>query len=221
MKCFAYLRVSGKDQLQGDGFDRQLLACQTWAANNGAEIAEVFREKGVSGTKEMDDRPTLSELFAALDENGIKTVVIEKLDRLARDLMVQEAIIKDFMAHGYTLISAYEPDLCSNDPTRKLIRQVIGAISEYDKTMTVQKLRAARERKRLRGEHANGVYAFGMLSGEEVALAEIRRLRAGGMTCSAIAGELNRAGLATRSKGQWIGPTIAKIVRRDIACSMK
>src|SRR5262245_42660444 len=33
-------------------------------------------------------------------------------------------------------------------PTSKLIRQVLGAVAEFDKAMTVAKLRGARERKR-------------------------------------------------------------------------
>ena len=34
------------------------------------------------------------------------------------------------------------------NPTRKLLRQIMGAISEYDKTMLVAKMRAGKERKR-------------------------------------------------------------------------
>jgi hypothetical protein len=33
--------------------------------------------------------------MTALHANGVKTVIIEKLDRLARDPMVQETIIAD------------------------------------------------------------------------------------------------------------------------------
>jgi hypothetical protein len=47
-----------------------------------------------------------------------------KVDRLARDLMVQEHIIQDMQRRGITLISVAEPDLCSDDPTRKLLRQM-------------------------------------------------------------------------------------------------
>src|SRR5215469_2260549 len=94
-KAFSYLRVSGRGQIEGDGFDRQTEAIRKYAAGHGIEIVEVFREEGVSGTKEMDDRPALAGLLAALEENGIRTVLIEKLDRLARDLMVQETIIAD------------------------------------------------------------------------------------------------------------------------------
>ena len=86
-----------------------------------------------------------------LEENGhgINTVIVEKLDRIARDLMIQETIIQDFREHGISLISALEgADLLDNDATRKLVRQILGAIAEYEKTMMVQKLRVARQRKK-------------------------------------------------------------------------
>ena len=114
MKCFVYLRVSGKAQVRGDGFRRQFIACREYAAAHGLQIVGIFKERGVSGTKELDDRPALSRLFAALEENGVKTLLIEKLDRLARDLMVSETIVKDIKTSGYTLLSTCEPDLCSN-----------------------------------------------------------------------------------------------------------
>jgi hypothetical protein len=41
-----------------------------------------------------------------------------------------------------------EPDLCIDDPSRKLLRQIFGSIAEYEKTMLVLKLRGARQRKR-------------------------------------------------------------------------
>jgi hypothetical protein len=40
-------------------------------------------------------------------------------------------------------VSAGEPDLLQNDPSRKLMRQIFGAISEYEKTMIVLKLRGS------------------------------------------------------------------------------
>ena len=59
--------------------------------------------------------------------------------------MIQEHIIQDLQRRGIALVSVAEPDLCSDDPTRKLMRQIMGAIAEYDKTMTVLKLRGARQ----------------------------------------------------------------------------
>ena len=96
--AYAYLRVSGKSQVNGDGFPRQLKAIRDYAAAHDIKIAHVFREEGVSGTVESLDRPAWSELMAMLHSNGVRTILIEKLDRLARDLMVQEAAIADLGA---------------------------------------------------------------------------------------------------------------------------
>ena len=51
VKAFAYLRVSGKAQVEGDGFTRQLETIKRYAAEHGIKIAHVYREEGVSGTK--------------------------------------------------------------------------------------------------------------------------------------------------------------------------
>lgn len=216
MKAFAYLRVSGKGQVDGDGFDRQELACEEYAATNGIEIAEIFKEEGVSGTKELDDRPALSELFAALEENGIKTVIVEKLDRLARDLMVQETIIADIRKSGYTLLSTCEPDLCSTDPSRVLVRQIFGAISQYEKAMTVLKLRGARQRKKAKMGRCEGKKPFGHYPGELTTLAVIRSLfQRGDTSTDEIAAFLNTQGEPTRSGKPWHGSTIRKILHNE------
>lgn len=215
MKAFCYLRVSGKSQVDGDGFDRQALACEAYATANGLEIAEVFKEEGVSGTKELDDRPALSELFAALEENGIKTVIVEKLDRLARDLMVQETIIADMRKAGYTLLSTCEPDLCSTDPSRILVRQIFGAISQYEKSMIVLKLRGARQRMKAKMGRCEGKKPFGHYPNESATLEYILRMRTTHYQTDSIAQVLNNEGFKSRSGKPWSGQTIRKILKNE------
>ena len=118
-------------------------AIRRYAKEHGIRIVRVFREEGVSGTKDLANRPAFVEMMTALHANGVQLVLVEKLDRLARDLMVQETIIGDLRKHGFDLISVAEPDLLQDDPTRKLMRQIMGAIAEYEKTMIVLKLRGA------------------------------------------------------------------------------
>jgi len=86
--------------------------------------------------------------MTTLHSNGVRTIVIERLDRLARDLMVQETIIADLQKNGFDLISVAEPDLMATDPTRILVRQMMGAVAQYEKSQIVLKLRGARLRKR-------------------------------------------------------------------------
>ena len=174
-KAFGYLRVSGKGQVEGDGFVRQEKAIRDYAASHGFEIVSLYKDEGVSGT--LEDRPALTDLMLDLEENGhgIKTVIIERVDRLARDLMIQESILHDMGKHGVSIYSATDGDLLEDDPTRKLVRQVLGAIAEYDKTMTVLKLRAARDRKRKSVGKCEGRKSYAESNPELIE--EIKRLR--------------------------------------------
>src|SRR5215469_1471148 len=100
-----------------------------------------------------------------------------RLDRLARDLMVQEHIVADCQRRGITLLSTAEPDLCSTDPTRILMRQILGAVAAYDKAMVVLKLRGARERKRAATGRCEGAKPYGELPGEREVLQRMQSLR--------------------------------------------
>ena len=90
--------------------------------------------------------------MAALEKiagNGARTIIVETANRFARDLIVQETGWKRLHADGIALIAADAPDQFVDDtPTAVLIRQILGAVAQFDKAMTVAKLRGARERKR-------------------------------------------------------------------------
>jgi len=135
-----------RGQIEGDGFTRPRAAIKAYAAANDIKVMREFREEGVSGTKETMDRAAWAEMMATLHSNSVRTIIVEKLDRLARDLMVQEAAIADLRKYGFSLVSVQEPDLMASDPTRVLMRQLMGALAQYDKSQIVAKLRGARMR---------------------------------------------------------------------------
>ena len=171
--AYGYIRVSGKGQINGDGFTRQSKAINDYAKANNIEIVHIYKEEGISGT--LKDRPALTELMVDLEQNGTKLVIIERIDRLARDLMVQETILNDMKKNNIKIISVTDGDLLDDDPTRKLVRQVLGAIAEYDKEMTVQKLRVARNRKRATQGKCEGRKSY--KESNPALIAEIKRLR--------------------------------------------
>ncbi|HWB32937.1 MAG TPA: recombinase family protein [Acidobacteriaceae bacterium] len=211
-KAFAYLRVSGKGQVKGDGFPRQLQAARGYASLHDLKIARVFREEGVTGTKESMDRPAWAEMIAALQESGVRTVLIERLDRLARDLMVQEATIADLAKRGIALVSVAEPDLMANDPTRILMRQLLGAVAQYDKSQIVLKLRSARMRKRASEGRCEGRKPFGRDQQERLAVARMTALRGQGLAFDKIATQLTFEGVPTRTGRPWHGVVINRIL---------
>ena len=210
--AFAYLRVSGKGQIDGDGFPRQEKTIRTFAKGK-FEIAEIFREEGVSGT--LAERPALAEMLVNLESNGhgIKTVIIERTDRLARDLMIQETILNDFRKIGVSVISATEGDLIDDDPTRKLVRQVMGAIAEYDKTMTVLKLRAARERIRKRGKKCEG--RKGYSDKNQAIVNHIKEFRYQRRTSDWIASWLNDNGFKPLHGSRFNSQIVRNIIHRS------
>lgn len=212
-KAFAYLRVSGRGQIDGDGFSRQHTEIKTYAGLHDYRIVKEFREKAVSGTIETMDRPAWAEMIAALHSNGVRTIIVEKLDRLARDLMVQEAAIADLRKSGFTLVSVQEPDLMANDPTRVLMRQLMGAVAQYDKSQIVAKLRGARMRQKAKTGRCEGRKPFGFYDGEGAIIERMKALRAEGLGFDRIAARMNAEGLETRTRGRWHGVMVNRILK--------
>jgi len=212
VEAFGYIRVSGRGQLDGDGFPRQRASIQRYADANGVKIVRWFEERAVCGTTEWENRPAWSEMVQHL--NGVRTIVIERLDRLARELFIQEYILRDLKQRGVTLVSVGEQDLDS-DPARVLFRQIMGAIAQYDRTMVVLKLRAARRRMKAAAGRCEGRKPYGNRPGEQAIMDRIRAQREAGQTFDAIAAALNSDGVPTRTTGRrWFGSTVAKIMRR-------
>lgn len=214
VKAFSYLRVSSRGQVDGDGFPRQRTAIKAYASANGYRIMREFREEGVTGDKETMDRPAWSEMMTALHSNGVRTIIVEKLDRLSRQLMIQEATIAELQKNGFTLISVQEPDLMSGDPTRVAFRQMMGVFAQYDKSQIVLKLRAARQRVRAKEGRCEGRKPYGFYAGEQETVATMKGLREGGMGFDAIARHLNTQNIPTRGRGQWHGWAVNQILTR-------
>lgn len=216
----SYLRVSGKGQSDGDGAERQRQAITRFARSARLSLIEEFTDIGVSGTKDLSDRPGLARLLDRLESNGVKTVVIERADRLARDLMVQEVILGQFSKIGARILTADGIDLTSDDdPTRRLIRQVLGAVSQFEKNVLVLKLRAARDRKRALGERVEGAKPYGDRPAEVAVIARMRQLRrkppkGRPMSMCMIAKQLNGEGHRNRAGREWSPQMVHHVLSR-------
>lgn len=204
LEVISYLRVSGKGQLDGDGFERQRDAIGRFAKSAGYTVVDEFREEAVSGTTELEDRPALMAALARLASNGVRVILIERADRLARDAFVQESIIRQAIRVRARIVTADGDDLTDDEnPSRKLTRQIFGAIAEFEKRCLVLKLSAARTRIRQKVGRCEGRKPFGARDGEAEILQRARRLRDRGTTFAEIAEKLNAAGLTNRQGKPW------------------
>ena len=224
-RAASYLRVSGKGQVGGGGFDRQRDAVRRYAKANGFDLVEEFRDEGVSGTRELEDRAGLAALLDRIESNGIDAVLVESADRLARTLLVSEVVLGQFSGLGVSVIAAssgQDLTVSDDDPTRKLIRQVLGAVSEFEKQTTVLKLRAARARVRSREGRCEGRKPFGDRPNEKATLERMRELYRKQpdrprLSFGAIATALNDDNYATRSGKPWDRNVVRRILKRKKA----
>jgi DNA invertase Pin-like site-specific DNA recombinase len=223
-KSYAYLRVSGQAQIDGNGFDRQLAAIEEYAKKHGYEIVDVFKEEGVSGAKGEDDRPAFKEMIAEILKDSIKVVIVESLDRLAREYRIQEQLLIYLASNEIDLINANTEEnvteAIEGDPMKKAMVQIQGIFSELDKSLLVRKLRKAREKARQERGKCEGAKRYG--EGSEQEQAVIRRIRAmrrnkrgnrKGMTLQQIADRLNEEGIPTKRGKKWTPGQIHMILK--------
>jgi DNA invertase Pin-like site-specific DNA recombinase len=216
-KSFLYLRTSGKGQVGNDGFPRQREAVNRYAKANHISVAQEFADEAVSGTTDAMDRPGLTDLFVALKANGVRTVIVENATRLARDLMISEIILGEFRKIGVRVISAdggIDLTLGNDDPSGKLIRQILGAVAEWEKCALVQKLRASRLRIRRAGGRCEGKKPYGHTVEEASVVSVIQNHRNSGMSYAAIAMQLNASGTKSRSGKLWHTTQVQRVLMR-------
>lgn len=225
-KVGGYIRVSTLGQAEnGSGLADQEETIREFCATNGFELVGVYEDAGVSGANGIEGREALPQLLADLEAGEFEGVVIVRLDRLARDLMLQENILADVRKREGELLSIAEPDLCEDDPSRTLIRQIMGAISEYEKKLIVARLAGGRRRKVKQGGYPGGWVPLGyVVQGEgreaQVVLepegaAVVRRVfreYTGGASMREIAEGLQADGVPTKRGGTWAQATVGAII---------
>src|SRR4051794_35939215 len=159
---FAYLRVSSKGQIKGHGFDRQEETISRFAGENGYQVTETFRD-AFTGTEA--DRPQFNEMVGRILGNGVRTILVESLDRLAREVMVQSLLLAKLAQHGITLMNCVTGEdvtaAMEQDPMRRALIQIQSVFSELEKSRLVSKLRRAREAKKAATGRCEGQKPFG------------------------------------------------------------
>lgn len=223
-RVFLYARVSSNEQTSGGGFDRQLEACCAFCNSKEWAVARTFREQE-SGSVEASNRPLLSEAISLCGSVlDIDTIIVERADRIARDLIVSELFFRECRAKGIKVFAAdcgEELVNAEGDPTRKLIRQVLGALAEWNKSEIVKKLQAGRRRtKEQTGRPCGGPVGYGHSPEEREVVRAILGWHDNGKSTRLIARILNRNENADQprpGKGtRWSHSTVAAIIRRWI-----
>lgn len=214
--AIAYLRTSSATNVGADkdSEKRQREAVAAFAKRAGYDIETEFYDAAVSGADPVDLRPGFAALLARVAGNGVKVVIVETANRFARDLIVQETGHKMLRSLGIELIAADSPDSFVDDtPTAILVRQILGAVAQFEKAALVAKLKGARERVRRQRGKCEGRKSHVEINPEAVALAK-RLHRASPktgerMSLRRISAELKAAGYVNE-RGREFNPNSVK-----------
>src|SRR4051794_12237210 len=162
IRLVIYARTSTDSGAGQDSLAAQEEACRQWAAAHGHEVVAVHLDRAVSGTIGVEGRPGLAAAIVDLETGVVDGLVVHRLDRLARELHVQEAALAHAWAvgpHAAVFEAAEGGEVKRDDPSdphRRFLRQVMGAAAELERGLIRARLQGGRRRKAARGGYIGG-----------------------------------------------------------------
>lgn len=223
-----YIRVSTAEQVAGNGLDVQEQAIREYAKRTGVRLVSVERDEGESGSNGLDTRPGVARALKRVEAGEADMLLVYRFDRLARDLVLQETIVRqlqrrklDREARPAQVVSVTEPDVEGDDYTRDLVRQVLGAVAQYERAVIRSRMLNGKAAKRAKGEYVGGRPRFGYVAKdgalvphkrEQAAVALARKLRREGRSLRQIAEQLDDRGFAPKGGGSWQATQVSRLL---------
>jgi DNA invertase Pin-like site-specific DNA recombinase len=188
MKIALYTRVS----TSGKGQDTEVQAreLREYATRRGWDVVQEYTDNGVSGAKES--RPALDRLMQDARRRKFDGVLCWKLDRIGRSLKHLVNLLAELEAVGVALVS-FSDNLDLSTPQGRLMFQIIGAMAEFERSLTVERVRAGIAHARSKGKRLGRPKV-------SVNAAQINRLRESGASWAVVCRETGlSAGTARRT----------------------
>ncbi len=213
LEALAYIRTSSMSNVGSDkdSAKRQRAAINAHAKANGIIIVGEYNDEGVSGADAIEGRAGFAAMLSRIQGNGVRLVLVENASRFARDLMTQELGFAYLQRLGVKLVACDSPDaFLDGGPTSIMVRQILGAVSQFEKSGLVAKLKAARDRKRLETGRCEGRKTYIQRNPEMVRLAKSLSKR--GLSLRAVAAELEKAGYVQTSGWRYTATAIKRMI---------
>jgi putative DNA-invertase from lambdoid prophage Rac len=165
-RVYGYARVSTTMQAdEGESLAVQQRTIEGYATMNGWTLTKVYVERGVSGSKPLDQRPEGSELLGTLKPGD--TVITPKLDRMFRSAIDALGILEQMKAAG---IALHMIDLGGDTTTNgvsKLVFTILSAVAEAERDRTRERIIEVKADQKKRGRFLGGTAPFGFRKGDD------------------------------------------------------
>lgn len=225
-KAAIYLRVSTEEQGDtGYGLDAQRTKCEAMATVKGWDVAAVYTDEGISGTKGRSDRPALEAMMTAACGGEVGAVIVSSLDRLGRNTRLVLQLIDELDGCGAVIVSCRE-SLDTTTPTGRFTLTMFAALAQLDRDQIVERTTDGRNaRGRIDGERG-GRLPFGYcrpadgIAVDPGAAEVVRRIfamRGDGYRLTDIATALNGDGIASPRGAAWHPSSVHYILKSEDA----
>jgi DNA invertase Pin-like site-specific DNA recombinase len=223
MRAIGYARVSTDKQADsGVSLEAQQEKIRAMAVVQGAALQDLIVDAGESA--KTLDRPGMERLLALVDARKVDTVIIAKLDRLTRSVKDLALLLERFTRRGVALVSVAE-SLDTNTAAGRLVLNIMVSVSQWEREAIGERTKdAMAHMKTTRQVYSPTPYGFerngdtlATADDEQGTVQQIRAWHTAGWTLRAIAGELNRLGVATKNGGAaWYASTVRRIVTNKL-----
>ncbi len=223
MRLIAYIRVSTDSQAEsGAGLQAQMDACEKYAKSHGLTIHMIYKDEGVSGAAELEDRPGLMSALNELQKSDI--LLCSKRDRLARGdhmAMIQWQVNKRKARIVSVAGEGTEGEL--NDPMSYMMRGMTDLFAGFERLLIKSRTKAALQAMKAQGKRIGHVpFGFKLMQDgvyleecpdEQEILRQMGELRAEGLSIREIARALNERGAFNRGGSNWNHGSVHRILK--------
>src|SRR5437868_1707974 len=153
-----YARVSTEEQREGQTIDSQVAELERFARDKSWQIAGVYKDDGWSGS--MLGRPNLDRLRDDASKGLFKIVLINDVDRLARDVSHLGVVKRDLERHHVQIVFRKLP--AEKSPTYNLMVNILGSFAEFEREMISDRTRRGRRHKvEVRQQYLGSISSYG------------------------------------------------------------
>ena len=142
-----YARVS----TDGQTVENQLQDLEAVALREGWEIVERFIDKGISGAKGREGRPAFDRLCKGVVRGEFDLVASWSVDGLGRSLQDLVGFLSELQAKKVNLY-LHKQGLDTGTPAGKMLFQMLGVFSEFERSMIVERVKAGLKRAKAQGK---------------------------------------------------------------------
>lgn len=227
MRLIGYARVSTRGQvIHGTSLPGQKKAIRKWCKDGGHRLLDICEDGAVSGTKALHEREGMYCALEVIRDKRADGIVLQNLDRFARELTVQEGALAAIWGHGGRVFCYESGEVLRDDPDdpmRTAMRQMQGVFAQLERALVVKRLRTGRLRKAEAGGYAVGGPRYGHRAegralvpdaGEQATLDRIRELHTADASLRQIAATLTAEGYRPKRSDRWHPETLKRIIAR-------